>query len=108
MLTPYPNTFPQEGLIMMLDMVRGKSVSVPELIHACWNVVGYGLSQTLGGGQIVAGEIEAFSKMTDEEILESALKQYGAFDSNSVAAVGLVPWVLLTKMAIKIIAKILA
>lgn len=108
MLTPYPNTFPQEALLMILDKIRGKEVSIPDLVHGAWNVVGYGLSQSVGGGQIVAGEVEAFSKMSDEELVSSVLSQYGTkVDNSNVAAIGLVPWLMITRIAIKIIKELL-
>lgn len=104
MLMPYPNTFPQEGLLMMLDKIRGKEVSIPDLVHAAWNVAGYALSQSIGGGQVIAGEVEALSKLSDEELLSSVLSQYGAkTDGDNVAAIGLVPWLMVARIALKIL-----
>ena len=93
MLLPYPNSFPQDALLLMLDKIRGKDVSLPDLVHAAWNVLGYGLAQSIGGGQVVAGEIEALAKLSDEELLTSVLKQGGdqTVDGQNVAAIGIVP-----------------
>lgn len=90
--------------MMMLDKIRGKEVSVPDLVHAAWNVTGYALAQSVGGGQVIAGEIEALSKLTDEELLESVINQNGEKNDNSnVAAIGLVPWLMVARIALKIL-----
>jgi hypothetical protein len=105
MLLPYPNSFPQEALMMMLDKIRGKEVAVPELVNAAWNVAGYALAQSIGGGQVIAGEIEALSKLGDEELLSSILEQHGAkvSDTDQVASLGLVPWLMIARIAIKLL-----
>jgi hypothetical protein len=105
MLLPYPNSFPQEALMMMLDKIRGKEVAVPELVNAAWNVAGYALAQSIGGGQVIAGEVEALSKLGDEELLSSLLDQHGAkiSDTDQVASLGLVPWLMIARIAIKIL-----
>jgi hypothetical protein len=105
MLLPYPNSFPQEALMMMLDKIRGKEVAVPELVNAAWNVAGYALAQSIGGGQVIAGEVEALSKLGDEELLSSLLEQHGAkvSDTDQVASLGLVPWLMIARIAIKLL-----
>jgi len=105
MLLPYPNSFPQEALMMMLDKIRGKEVAIPELVNAAWNVAGYALAQSIGGGQVIAGEVEALSKLGDEELLSSLLEQHGAkvSDTDQVASIGLVPWLMIARIAIKIL-----
>lgn len=105
MLLPYPNSFPQEALMMMLDKIRGKEVDIPELVNAAWNVAGYALAQSIGGGQVIAGEVEALSKLGDEELLSSLLEQHGAkvSDTDQVASLGLVPWLMIARIAIKLL-----
>lgn len=105
MLLPYPNSFPQEALMMMLDKIRGKEVAIPELVNAAWNVAGYALAQSIGGGQVIAGEVDALSKLGDEELLSSLLEQHGAkvSDTDQVASIGLVPWLMIARIAIKIL-----
>mgnify|MGYP007046844037 CR=1 FL=1 len=105
MLLPYPNSFPQEALMMMLDKIRGKEVAIPELVNAAWNVAGYALAQSIGGGQVIAGEVEALSKLGDEELLSSLLEQHGAkvSDTDQVASIGLVPWLMIARIAIKLL-----
>jgi len=109
MLLPYPNSFPQDALLLILDKIRGKDVSLPDLVHAAWNVLGYGLAQSIGGGQVVAGEIEALAKLSDEELLTSVLKQGGdqTVDGQNVAAIGIVPWLMVARIAFKIIKEML-
>lgn len=97
MLTPYPTEFPREGLMMLLDAVRGKLPETREIIHAAWDVTGFCLGKTIGGGPIVSGNPDA----TDEEILASAL----AHDAPAGVSEGLFPWALVLSIALKLLAK---
>jgi hypothetical protein len=89
----------------MLDKIRGKDVDIPELVNAAWNVAGYALAQSIGGGQVIAGEVDALSKLGDEELLSSLLEQHGAkvSDTDQVASLGLVPWLMIARIAIKLL-----
>lgn len=100
MLIPYPDAFPNEALLLLLDKVRGKNeVSVSDLLHAAWCVAGYALKQTMGGGPIVTGEPNGIS---DEEALQAAIGSQPV-EGGGPAQIGLVPWVIVLKVAIKII-----
>jgi hypothetical protein len=96
MLTPYPTEFPRESLTMLLDAVRGKVPEMPELAHACWNVAGFALGKTLGGGPVIAS-----STITDEEVLSEALKH----DAPAGVSEGLFPWGLVVSIALKLLSK---
>lgn len=99
MLIPYPDSFPNEALLMLLDKVRGKNeVQVSDLLHAAWCVAGYALKQIMGGGPVVTGEPNGIS---DEEALQAAIDSQGK--DGEPAQIGLVPWVIVLKIAIKII-----
>lgn len=99
MLIPYPEAFPNEALLMLLDKVRGKNdVQVSDLLHAAWCVAGYALKQVMGGGPIVTGEPNGVS---DEEALLAAIESQSSNDEP--ARFGLVPWIIVLKVAIKII-----
>lgn len=107
-LLPYPSSFPQEALMMMLDKFRGNEVNTPDLINAAWNVVGYGLGQTMGGGKIVAGDVP--EDASDADIIASVLKQYGSLDNGpeNTVTFTFIPWIVVAKVAIKLIVKLLA
>jgi len=95
MLTPYPTEFPREGLAMLLDAVRGKLPEAPELAHACWNVAGFALGKTLGGGPIVSSNHE----VSDEDVLIDALNH----DAPEGVSEGLFPWALVLDIALRVL-----
>ena len=47
MLVPYPVELPSDGLMLLLDKVRGKDVDNALLVQVAWNVTGYGLGRFL-------------------------------------------------------------
>jgi hypothetical protein len=95
MLVPYPTEFPNEALLILLDKVRGRDVPVADLLHAGWCVQGYGMAQFMGGGPVVSDDPAGW---TDEQVLQ------GAMEANQGAkGFGLVPWILVVKIAIKLI-----
>lgn len=110
-LLPYPSSFPQEALMMMLDKFRGNEVNTPDLINAAWNVVGYGLGQSMGGGKIFAGSLPQYDsgEVSDAEVIEMALKNNGVDvgESYQKSSVTFVPWFLLAQIALKLIAKVI-
>ena len=97
MLIPYPDSFPNEALLMMLDKVRGKNeVPVSDLLHAAWCVQGYAMAQIMGGGPIVTGEPNGLS---DEEALQAAIES----GKETPPQLGMVPWILVVRIAVKIL-----
>ena len=94
----YPQIMPTEALMLLLDKVRGKPVAVSELVHGAWNVIGYGLNQSLPLPEAIgdAGEI------TDEQALLSLL---GTEDE--AVGFGILPAIAIS-MAIKLAIKLLA
>lgn len=103
-MTNYPSTFPQEALLVMLDKVRGREVETSKLVHAAWNVVGYGLGQTMGGEERprVWGESPELSDEEAGNAIEAAL---AANDETNPEAKGAIGWVILAKIAANILLK---
>lgn len=98
-LPPYPTDFPSEAFMLVLDKVRGRAdVSGPDLAHAGWCVAGYALGQTLGGGPTIRGA-ENLEQVgwSDDQILQ------GAIEANDGAKGALFPWVLVVRVAVKLI-----
>lgn len=95
MLIPYPDQFPNEGLLLLLDKIRGKDVPLADLLHAGWCVQGYAMKQVMGGGPIVTGEPAGW---TDEQVLQAALDS----GKDEAKGVGLIPWVLVARIALKL------
>ena len=95
----YPVVMPTDALMLLLDKVRGKPVAVSELVHGAWNVIGYGLNQSLPLPEAIgdAGEI------TDEQALLSLL----GTEDESVVGFGILPAIAIS-MAIKLAIKLLA
>lgn len=111
-LLPYPSTFPQEALLMMLDKLRGRgNDSTADLVNAGWNVAGYALGQTLGGGSMVAGNIEQLEtgEMSEADVIASVLRQHGMQLDGPENAVTftVIPWIVIAKIAIKLISNLL-
>lgn len=102
-LPPYPTEFPSEAFIMVLDKVRGRGdVSGADLAHAGWCVAGYALQQTLGGGPTIRGaENLEQSGWTDEQVIQ------GAIEANDGAKGILFPWVLVVRVAVKLIMEVI-
>jgi uncharacterized membrane protein YqaE (UPF0057 family) len=68
-MIPYPDSFPTDALSIVLSKLRGGDLPIPDLVHACWVVAGYALSQIIGGGP----SVKADGNFTDEEVIELAL-----------------------------------
>lgn len=98
MMVNYPSVLPQEALLVMLDKVRGKDVSLAELVHAAWNVQGYAQAQFIGGG-VAIGSTEV-QTVSDEKLIEEALKVGEEADAKGFLPI---PWILLAKLAIKLV-----
>jgi hypothetical protein len=98
MATPYPVDFPTGAFMLVLDKVRGRTVSPSELVHGAWEVAGYALSQTMGGGPLVSGDTPA--AWSDEQVIEAAIAQA---DPKAPAQFGFAPMVLVLKIALKIL-----
>lgn len=99
-LVPYPDQFPSEAFVMVLDKVRGKSeATVGDLVHAGWNVAGFAAKQTLGGGPFAGsenGELDV-AGWEDSDVLQAAVDQHNG------AKMGIIPWAIVLKIAIKVI-----
>jgi hypothetical protein len=108
-MVPYPSDFPTSALTLMLDKARGRTVPVGDLVHACWIVVGYGLGQTLPGGQMIAGEIPAGwdGSENDEAVLEYAIKNGVLPEGDDGVVRGVIPWVLVAKIALRLLKEVL-
>lgn len=94
----YPQVMPTDALMLLLDKVRGHPVDVSELVHGAWNVIGYGLNQSLPLPEAIgdAGEI------TDEQALLSLLGR-----EDEAVGFGILPAIAIS-MAIKLAIKLLA
>ena len=105
MLTPYPQVFPQEAVMMLLDKIRGREVPLTDMIHGAWNVVGYSCQQTLGGGQIVGQEAFA-QNLSDEDLLQAVLDQNNP-NPEGVVSLTMIPWLLVARIALKLLISVL-
>lgn len=95
----YPVVMPTDALMLLLDKVRGKPVAVSELVHGAWNVIGYGLNQSLPLPEAI-GDVP---EITDEQALLSLLGTEDEF----VVGFGILPAIAIS-MAIKLAIKLLA
>ena len=103
-MLPYPNEFPVSAITLMWDKVNGSPVPTGELVNACWNVLGFGLGKILPGGQMIAGEPAGWTDdSNDAAVLEYAIKNgIEPIEENGVVQ-GVIPWILVIRIAIKLI-----
>ena len=99
MLTPYPADFPRESIALLLDVVRGQAPIPSVLCLHAWNVVGFVLGKTIGGGAEI--NVIGQSGATDEEILVSALEH----PTESGVYAGIFPWGLVLQIALRLLAQ---
>lgn len=99
-MQPYPKDFPSDAFLMVLDKVRGRDVSIPDLANAAWNVQGYAMGQALGGGPAITGGPSTTLNRSDEELLTEAIAHAG---SPPGTVQGFFPWLLVVRLAIKIL-----
>jgi hypothetical protein len=92
----YPDEFPSKALGILLEKVRGKAVETPTLALAGWNVLGYALGKSLGGGPAPVGDQGGLS---DEEVLEAALNS----QEEEGAKGGAIPWAIVAQVVLKIL-----
>jgi hypothetical protein len=95
MLVPYPVELPTEGLMLLLDKVRGKDVPVADLVHVAWNVAGYGLNKFIPTEKLVGAE-----NVSEEEAILALI------EANEMKQ-GLISGIVIS-VAIKLALKILA
>jgi hypothetical protein len=99
-MQPYPTELPREAFLMVLDKLRGREVETSALVHAGWNVLGFALGQTLGGGQLIGGgELTAEDEIAT---IESAL-EYDPADGPAQAF----PWLLVAGIVLRLLRNLL-
>jgi hypothetical protein len=108
-LIPYPDEFPLEAFSLLLDRVRGKSIPISDLAHSAWNVAGYCLSQMLPAGPMISSalavESEIASKFdfSDTKLLEYAIENGYNPPSEDGVSRGVIPWMSIFLLAIKLL-----
>ena len=73
-----------------------------QTLDCCWNVAGFALAKTLGGGPVVIAG--SHLNLSDEEILQSALEHQPPEGMPIYA--GIFPWSLVLALAIRYLAKL--
>jgi len=94
-MTPYPDRFPREAILIVIDAAKGNAVDIPNAIHAAWEVAGYALGQSVGGGPVITT-----SNLSDVEALEMSLDHS---PENGTAAIRMFPWSLIAGIVLKLL-----
>lgn len=100
-MVPYPTDFPTGALTMILDKLRGQPVLAADLVHGAWNVAGYALGQALP----VQQPIGTREFKDDIELVEYALAEGVPPPAEDGVVRGVIPWLLILKLVLKIIAE---
>ena len=100
-MQPYPTEIPREALSLVLDKLRGREVETSALVHAGWNVLGFALGQTIGGGQLIGGGGELTIE-AEIATIESAL----AYDPADGLAQAF-PWLLVAGIVLRLLRNLL-
>jgi hypothetical protein len=95
MLVPYPVELPSDGLMLLLDKVRGKDVDNALLVQVAWNVTGYGLGRFLPVEKLIGSE-----NVSEEEALEALI----ASGQSKQGVVSSIVLSVVLKLALKILA----
>lgn len=113
MLTPYPTSFTGAAAIL-LRKYRGEEVSGPELAHACYEMVGYGLGQlypdgsdTMVGSRAAAmGAIAAAPTLADEQMC-AQLETMAHCHAGGPLVGFVIPWAAILKKLLPLILDLL-
>lgn len=100
-MVPYPSEFPTGALTMILDKLRGQPVLVADLVHGAWNVAGYALAQSLPVQQPIGTQ----EFKDDIELIEYAIAEGVPPVAEDGVVRGVIPWLLILKLVLKIIAE---
>ena len=97
----FPDSMPTDAILLCINKIRGKEdVNNRTFANALWNVVGYAAAQALPEDKtIFEGReigLEDFASLLDQALEQSK------FHANEVT-LGIVPWALILKTALKIL-----
>jgi len=97
----FPQTMPTDAMMLVVDKVRGKKdVGNKEFSNALWNIVGYAADQVIPDDKQIFQNAEV-SLEDFAAILEQAIPQ-GDFHGNPIT-VGIIPWAIVLKTALKLL-----
>lgn len=99
-MVPYPTEFPTGALTLVLDKLKGQPVLIADLVHAAWNVAGYALAQTLPVENVIGDKTFA----SDIELIEYAIAEGVPPSAEDGVVRGVIPWVLILQLVLKLIA----
>lgn len=102
-MTEFPDGLPTEAIAIIIDKIRGKGdAGNRKVALALWNVVGYAASQAIAEDKAIFENREI-----SEEDFASILEQIVSHnEGNGPIGFGVIPWVLISKFAIKMLISI--
>lgn len=68
---PYPTDFPLDEIQTLLLFVKGQAPPVPDVAHAAWGLIGYGLRTTLGGTMLTGSRQETTLQAKLEQLVQA-------------------------------------
>ena len=107
MLMPFPQELPIEAIGLIVDRIRGKPIPVQIALNAAWNLAGYAATQIpLNSKEAMDLPVQDYPVSDDEivTLLEMVSGEYKPAIEGEPVQFGIVPWVLLLKVCMKLLA----
>jgi hypothetical protein len=106
-MVEYPDSLPTDAVLVIIDRLRGKQIENAKLILAAWNLTGYALSQVTKENKPIIKSEDPREDSDDADLLESVLAMSQNPTGEAVAK-AVIPWVLVLKIATRILLSVLA
>lgn len=106
-MVEYPDSLPTDAVLVIIDRLRGKQIENAKLILAAWNLTGYALSQVTKENKPIIKSEDQRNDSDDAALLESILTMSENPTGEAVVK-AVIPWVLVLKIATRILLSVLA
>lgn len=101
-MTPFPSAFPMDAVQILIGHLRHtRVVDAGTLATAGWNVLGYALGQTVGGGEVI--DVPIMFDLSDA--LELAAGVHAAHAGSDTVPGQAIPWGPIAQVILSLLAK---
>lgn len=106
-MVDYPDSMPTDAILVLVDKLRGKQVELSLALKAAWNIAGYAMSQIVKEGKPIVKSEDPRSDSDDADLLQSIVAMHSNPTGETVAK-AMVPWVIVLRIALKVLMSVLA